>query len=312
MQSKPTFYLFFIFNIGLVQIESIRELFMIEFKPIELSDKPLFDKYFNLTDFNNSEKNFSNLFMWRKEYDYEYGIVDGFLCIRGKSRVTRDLFYHYPYGEGDVLKVIERLQDLEGRIIFKPVLNEMKESLEGLDYDIEEKRNSFDYIYTSDKLINLKGPKLRNKRRWVKKFKDNYDYTYESITGDNLEEAKEFTLNLIRDTNNDESEMIAMGEMFDNFLELGIKGCIIRVGGEVIGVSTGEELTEDTVIIHCERGDRSFEGIYNVINQDFVKNQWADYKYINREQDLGIEGLRQAKMTYRPDILLEKSCAKNY
>ncbi len=130
--------------------------------------------------------------------------------------------------------------------------------------------------------------------------------TYEDITKDNIKEVEDFTINQIENPN----ERMAMEEMFNNFFKLGIKGCTIRVNGEIAGVSTGEELTDDTVLIHCERGNREYDGIYNVINQEFVKNQWSDYKYINREQDLGIEGLRQAKLTYRPDILLEKYIAK--
>lgn len=276
---------------------------MNEFKPIELSDKAIFDEYFDFTDYNNSEKNFSNLFMWRHYYNYEYAIVDGFLCIRGNSP---EMFYHYPYGTGDVSKVIEFLKQNNDNLIFKPVLDDSKDSLGKFDFSFEEDRDSFDYIYTSDKLINLKGSKLRNKRRWIKKFKNHYDYTYEDITKDNIEEVKGFTLDLIENP----EELVAMEEMFNNFFHLGIKGCIIRVDGKIVGVSTGEELTSDTVLIHCERGNREYEGIYNVINQEFVKNQWSDYKYINREQDLGIEGLRQAKLTYRPDILLEKYIGK--
>lgn len=282
---------------------------MIDFKPLTFEDKPLFDEYFDLTDFRNSEKNFSNLFMWRKDYDYEYAIVDDFLIVRGYSK-NNERFYHYPYGIGDSSRVIELLEKEEGPLMFKPVLREMMEPLKNLDYEFEERRDSFDYIYTTDKLINLKGSKLRNKRRWIKKFQDSYDYTYEPIDDSNLEDAKEFTLELIRNTNNDFNELVAMEEMFNHFNGLGIKGCIIRVDGEIVGVSTGEELTKDTVIIHCERGNRDYEGIYNVINQEFVRKQWSDYKYVNREQDLGIEGLRQAKLTYRPDILLEKYCAK--
>lgn len=277
---------------------------MNQFKPLKLSDKAVFDKYFNLTDYNNSEKNFSNLFMWRHYYNYEYSFIDDFLCIRGNYP---ERFYHYPYGVGDASKVIQLLKKEEGNdLVFKPILNEVKESLDNKDFSLKEDRDSFDYIYSSDKLINLNGSKLRNKRRWIKKFKKNYDYTYEDIKKDNIDEVKDFTLKLIKNPD----ELIAMEEMFKNFFQLGMKGCIIRVNRDIAGVSTGEELTKDTVLIHCERGNRQYEGIYNVINQEFVKNQWSDYKYINREQDLGIEGLRQAKLTYRPDILLEKYIAK--
>lgn len=288
----------------------------IEFKPISLSDKPIFDDYFNKTDFNNAEKNFSNLFMWKKTYEYEYAIINDCLCIKGKLRDNKKPFCHFPYGGCDIkdaLSLIKEAFKKEGdALIIKPLLPEMKKCLEKTldDFTLIEDRDSFDYIYTSNKLITLSGSKLRNKRRWLKKFRENYDYTYEEINSNNLIEAKEFTINIIKNSNNDIDEIIAMEEMFDNLFELGIKGCIIRIGGEIVGVSTGEELTKDTVIIHCERADTNFEGIYNCINQEFCEKQWSDYKFINREEDLGIEGLRQAKLTYRPDLLLSKYIAK--
>ncbi|MBF4468665.1 MAG: DUF2156 domain-containing protein [Methanobrevibacter arboriphilus] len=288
----------------------------IEFKPISLSDKPIFDDYFNKTNFNNAEKNFSNLFMWRKTYEYEYAIINDCLCIKGKLRDSKKPFCHFPYGGCDIkdsLSLIKEVFKKEGdTLIIKPLLPEMKKCLEKTleDFTLIEDRDSFDYIYKSNKLITLSGSKLRNKRRWLKKFRENYAYTYEEINSNNLIEAKEFTINTIKNSNNDTDEIIAMEEMFDNLFELGIKGCIIRINGKIVGVSTGEELTKDTVVIHCERADTNFEGIYNCINQEFCEKQWSNYEFINREEDLGIEGLRQAKLTYRPDLLLSKYIAK--
>lgn len=284
---------------------------MMFFKSIEIDDKPIFDKYFNRTTFNNSEKNFSNLFIWRNKYKYEYAVSEDFLFIKAKSPNTDEYFYHVPYGNGNIEEAISLLENHNNgdSLIFNPVLSQMKNLIEKQGYKIKEDRNSFDYIYTTDKLINLKGAKLRNKRRWIKKFKEKYNHTYEPIDKTNIKDAKRFILNL---TENNPTEQIAMKEMFDNFFKLNIKGCVIKVDEKIIGVSTGEELTSDTVIIHCERCNRDYEGIYNIINQEFVKNQWSNYKYVNREQDLGIEGLRQAKLTYRPDILLKKHIAKDY
>ncbi|MDR1721677.1 MAG: phosphatidylglycerol lysyltransferase domain-containing protein [Methanobrevibacter sp.] len=288
----------------------------IEFKPISLADKAVFDDYFNKTDFKNAEKNFSNLFMWRKTYEYEYAIINDCLCIKGKLRDSKKPFCHFPYGGCDIkdsLSLIKQVFKKEGdELIIKPLLPEMKKCLEKAfeDFTLIEDRDSFDYIYTSSKLINLSGSKLRNKRRWLAKFRNNYNYTYENIDSTNLSQAKEFTIDIIRNSNNDPDEIMAMEEMFNNMFELGIKGCIIRVDGKIVGVSTGEELTKDTVVIHCERGDTNYEGIYNCINQEFCQKQWSDYKFINREEDLGIQGLRQAKLTYRPDLLLAKYIAK--
>ncbi|MGL4669941.1 MAG: DUF2156 domain-containing protein [Methanobacteriaceae archaeon] len=287
----------------------------IHFKPISLLDKPIFDDYFNKTDFNNAEKNFSNLFMWRKTYEYEYAIINDCLCIKGKLRDSKKPFCHFPYGGCDIkdsLSLIKEIFKKEDELIIKPLLPEMKKCLEksSEDFTLIEDRDSFDYIYTSNKLITLSGSKLRNKRRWLKKFRESYNYTYEEIILDNLIEAKEFTINIIKNSNNDTDEIIAMGEMFDNLFKLDIKGCIIRIDGKIAGVSTGEELTKNTVVIHSERADTNFEGIYNCINQEFCEKQWSNYEFINREEDLGIEGLRQAKLTYRPDLLLSKYIAK--
>ncbi|MDR2830652.1 MAG: phosphatidylglycerol lysyltransferase domain-containing protein [Methanobrevibacter sp.] len=288
----------------------------IYFKPITLSDKPIFDGYFNKTDFNNAEKNFSNLFMWRMTYEYEYAIINDCLCIKGKLRGSKKSFCHFPYGKCDVKDSLTLIKEIfkkeSNTLIIKPVLPEMRKCLEKSleSFTLIEDRDSFDYIYTSEKLISLSGSKLHTKRRWLKRFREKYDYSYEEIDSNNLIEAKEFTINIIKNSNNDLDEIIAMEEMFDNLFELGIKGCIIRIDGEIVGVSTGEELTKNTVVIHCERTNTDFEGIYNCINQEFCEKQWSEYKFINREEDLGIEGLRQAKLTYRPNLLLSKYIAK--
>lgn len=106
----------------------------IEFKPISLSDKPIFDDYFNKTNFNNAEKNFSNLFMWRKTYEYEYAIINDCLCIKGKLRDSKKPFCHFPYGGCDIkdsLSLIKEVFKKEGdTLIIKPLLPEMKKCLE--------------------------------------------------------------------------------------------------------------------------------------------------------------------------------------
>ncbi|KZX12884.1 DUF2156 domain-containing protein [Methanobrevibacter curvatus] len=296
----------------------------INFKPITLSDKAILEDYFNKTEFNNAEKNFSNIFMWRKTYEYEYTIINDCLCIKGKLRDSKLPFCHFPYGKCDTKDSLDLIKEAIKKetktLIIKPLLPEMKKCLEkSLEkslgkslnkFSLIEDRDSFDYIYSSDKLINLTGHKLRSKRKGLKKFREKYNYNYEKIDSKNIKEAKDFTVNIIKNTNNDQEEIMAMEEMFDNFFELEIKGCIIRIDGEIAGVSTGEKLTKDTVIIHCERANTDFEGIYNCINQEFCQNEWSDYKFINREEDLGIAGLRQAKLTYRPDLLLAKYIAK--
>ncbi len=245
---------------------------MSKFKSIKLQDKPIFDKYFNNNSYNNSEKNFSNLFMWKDYYSYKYQIINDNLCIIGKYKGEN--FAYIPYGE-DIADTIQILEDDFENLYFFPVLENHENSLNS--YKINKLRGLFDYVYSTDKLINLKGSNLRNKWRWIKRFMKNTNID-ETINKANLKEAQQFLLNQIYDNQN---EKIAMKKMFDNFFKLNIKGCILRVKDEIIGVSTGEELTKDTVLIHSERCDKEFDEAYNVINQDFVKNQWSDYSYIN-------------------------------
>lgn len=289
-----------------------------DFKPIQLSDKELFDGYFNNNPYNNAEKNFSNLFIWRHTYEYEYAIINKCLCIKGKLRNSHETFCHFPYGQcnnTETIILLKKAFEKEGKkLIIKPVLEPMKKFLEEKmpnEFEIIEDRDSFDYIYKSEKLIDLAGSKLRNKRRWVKKFQNKYNYSYESIDEHNIVDCKNFVINNIKESKNyNKDELIAMTEMFDNMFELGITGCAVKVDGEIVAVSTGEQLSDDTVVIHCERGNKDYSGVYNYINQEFVKSEWADFEYINREEDLGIEGLRSSKLTYYPDNLLSKYIAK--
>ena len=91
---------------------------------------------------------------------------------------------------------------------------------------------------------------------------------------------------------------------------MGLSGGVIEIDGKICAFSVGEALTDETALIHIEKADTSYSGIYAAINNEFVKNRWSGYKYINREEDMGIENLRKAKLSYHPDILLEKHVAR--
>ena len=185
----------------------------------------------------------------------------------------------------------------------------MEEILPG-QYQFEHMRDLDDYVYTRDKLVNLSGKKMHAKRNHVNRFKNKYDYLYEPIGSDNLQKAYEFVYQQIEARSlNPEGEKRAAKRLFDHYEVLGVKGAVLQVDGNVVAVTVGED-QNGTVLIHIEKADTSYEGAYAAINQMFVEREWDGYTYVNREEDMGIEGIRKAKMSYHPDVMVKKFVAR--
>jgi hypothetical protein len=174
-------------------------------------------------------------------------------------------------------------------------------------------RNSDEYIYLTEKIIHLKGKKLQSKRNHINRFKaENPDWEYVTLTSmEDLNECLDM-LKKWEDANLEKSneslryDYIASKIMLENFHDLNLCGGAIKVNGKIVAFSVGEKLTDDTFVVHIEKAFSSMNGAYTIINQQFIEHEAAEYTYINREEDLGLENLRQAKMSYHPDILLQE------
>jgi hypothetical protein len=172
--------------------------------------------------------------------------------------------------------------------------------------------NLFDYVYYSEKLINLVGKKLHSKRNHINKFKSLYNYEYKKMTPQLAQgcfkKAQEWLTSKYPDKNNSDyiSEITALKEVFDNYEKLDLIGGLVTVDSKIIAFSIGEKLTENTFVTHIEKADTNFQGAYTLINNEFSKNECASYEFINREEDMGIEGIRKAKNSYYPDIMIKK------
>jgi hypothetical protein len=184
-------------------------------------------------------------------------------------------------------------------------------------FDYKLNRSVSDYIYTSEKLIHLKGKKLQSKRNHINRFKRENDWKYYSLTGNPslVEECKNM-LDRWMEVNREEKDPSLVYDdcattlMLDHFDCLDLKGGLICVDGRIAAFSIGEPLTEDTFVVHVEKAFTSVHGAYTIINQQFIENEASGFRYVNREEDMGIENLCQAKMSYHPDILLEKYNAR--
>lgn len=312
---------------------------MLDFKEIELSDREWVTQLLLLSNYNSTEYNFSVLYLWRNYYNTKICRYNNFLLIRSAPAWANCLQYIMPAGSGSVeeIKEIVELYKEDARVngsalkIFS-VLPQQKQMLEELypgRFSFTPLRDSFDYIYNATDLLFLKGKKFQSKRNFINRFKSNYTWSYEPITADNINECllmnREWCAQYgnCADGHTLEAEACTVVAAIKNFEQLGLIGGILRVEGKVVGFTLAERLNSDTLLVHVEKAFAYVTGAYPTIANEFLKsvllaggNYTAQdvenglvelpYVYINREDDAGDLGLREAKMQYNPAFLLEK------
>jgi hypothetical protein len=296
-------------------------------KPIELGDKELIDKFFKNYPPEISEFTFTNLFMWRNYYSFLFMELDEHLILfsreyfkkrRKKLPNKKDkMFFLPPVGPHPVeimIQTFENFDDVEFHRVPQELIDEIikHKKFSSLNLEIIDDRKNWDYVYEVENLKTLPGNKYRQNRRWLKKFTDNYIFEFQIITEDEIEKVKKLQKNwwLLRGGEEDlalEEEQKAIFEALDNYTALKFKGALLCSNDECVAYTFGEMLNPDTLVIHIEKAHMKFEGAYQAINNLFLKNCCEDKDYVNREQDLGIPGLRRAKESYKPVRMIEKS-----
>ncbi len=286
---------------------------------ISINDRKIFDEYFNSVDLQISELNFTNFYIWRDYYGIRYSIINNFLCII--SSVGNKMFCYFPIGDysntEDLKVAIYTLRDyfyqMDLEFVMCRVASQQISILEDLEikFIAKEDRDNFDYIYSVQKLSTLSGKKLDGKRNHINKFKKLHTFKYEEISDKNISDCIDILekWSIQRNYFEDDSliaERKANLDLLNNYKFLNVKGALIRVDDKPEAFTVGEMLNNNTVVIHVEKANSMINGLYPFINQQFLLNHWNETEYVNREQDLGIEGLRKAKLSYNPIILLEK------
>lgn len=285
------------------------------FKELSLEDKPLFDRMFTQYPPSISEFTFTNLFIWRHAYRIKISRLDHLICLL--SDREEESFFFPPIGEGDVVKcLIEWTLYLKGRTIPPKIERVPEEMALGKDWGregfvVKLDPDQSDYIYLTQDLIKLEGRKYHRKRNHIKQFKEKYPYQYISLNPEWIPQCLQLStewcdLRHCEATPGLMQESIAIKEAFTHFEKLGVKGGAILIDGKVEAFTLGEPLNPETVVIHIEKANPAFEGLYAVINQAFLEKEWSAYSYVNREQDLGQEGLRKAKESYFPSHRINK------
>ncbi len=293
---------------------------MREFKRIEINDKEWVNPLLKLSDFRGAEYCFTNLFIWDGIYKSKIGRYKDFLLLRTGDE--GEYSYLYPAGRGDLKEVIDLLHEdaNKSNSPFRLIglTNESRDLLENIypgRFNFKPVRDSFDYIYESEKLITLSGKKLQPKRNHLNYFTSNYNWSYEQLSSGMLGEILDFNHEWCRriECNKYETlswESCAVEKCLGNYNELNLTGGVLRVEGEIVAYTIGEVLNSDTVIVHIEKAFSDIRGAYPMINREFVSVLGKDFKYVNREDDIGDKGLRQAKESYYPIFMLEKFTAE--
>ncbi|MDR1753685.1 MAG: phosphatidylglycerol lysyltransferase domain-containing protein [Eubacterium sp.] len=284
---------------------------MLEFRDIELNDKPLADKHLRYSDYMGCEYSFGNNYTWKDIYNLK-------VCDTKDFYLLENIYgFIFPAGEIDIKYLIEELKKYTYKknkpLCFSSMNREKMELLVSLYGDsvmIESNRDLYDYIYTFEALSTLSGKKLHSKRNHLNRFREN-NWSYEPVGSKNIDECvamsqKWCEINKCGKDSDKAAEICAVNLGLKHYFDLGFKGGLLRVDGEVQAFTFGEHLNSSAFVVHAEKAFTEFQGTYPAINYEFVNHECSGYKYINREEDMGEPNLRKAKLSYKPEIFVEK------
>lgn len=285
------------------------------FQEISLNDKNLIDRYLKQENFMISDISFGNLFIWRLARKIKLCIISDCLIIE-TTYENQSPFCFFPIGLGDKKSALKTLNDYyknKGqKLIFHSLEKKNIELLKevfGDEISPILNRDRSDYIYRTKDLIELVGRKYHKKKNHLNRFLEEYKgFTFELIGENNLTELLKTWKKWGKagDDKGLQNESKGIISVFKNYMNLGLLGGFLRYNGEIIAFSFGEIISKNLCIIHIEKADIKYKGVYQAINQQILLHCFKDITYVNREEDLGIEGLRKAKMSYNPEIILEK------
>ncbi|MBR5735684.1 MAG: GNAT family N-acetyltransferase [Bacteroidales bacterium] len=306
---------------------------MIRFRTLTARDRALVQSYTLNGERRGCDISFANLIGWQFLFNTQVAEIDGYLVFR--LHFFGSLAYVMPISKPELLEdgsvvvdtcdvcdvnVIKALMDDSASLgrpfmmtgVSRRMADLLEEAMPGV-FAIDPNRDYSDYIYIREKLETLAGKKLQAKRNHVNKFCKLYpDWEYKPLTKDMIPACKQLVLQWkaakeAADPMDSQSmELRAVTRCFNRWEMLGLSGGTLWVEGRLVAFTYGIPVNHDTFDVCVEKADVSYEGAFTMINREFVRHLPQQFIYINREEDMGEEGLRQAKLSYHPDILLEK------
>jgi hypothetical protein len=294
--------------------------FILSFSEVTLNDQSWIRPIVCNSGTRSADYSFVNIFAWREQYRQRVANADG--CFVGQIELNGRLLHTFPIGAADDAQakaIIDAMAAQNCPLYLSGVSPAQLETLHRIypNLTAEPQTDLFDYLYDAEKMSTFAGKKLHAKRNYVNRFiAANPDYVFEPITHENLNDCRITDGLWIYGKDDSEfdairGELTALESCLANFCELHADGGLIRLspGGTVIAFAIGERVGADTFVTHFEKALTSIDGSYQIINRDFTRcvlEKYPQIKYINREDDMGLENLRKAKRSYYPDLMEEK------
>jgi hypothetical protein len=285
----------------------------LRFEPIRLERQEDYLEILSRCPQIASDYSFLNLWAWSEEYGLRWAWDGDLIWIR---QSVPDEFLWAPVGGWDTVDWQDRFRVFESA---RSVFTRVPEMLSNLWREkmpretlIEEERGSWDYLYNVTDLVELKGNRYHKKKNLLNQFSRKYDFAYQPFGAEMVDQAMAMQTDWCtwRDCESSDilsSENRAIFKILKEWRQLaGLFGGALMVDGSMVAYTVAEALTRDTLLIHFEKGDTAYKGIYQAINQTFLAYSANQYTLVNREQDLNEEGLRKAKLSYHPVDYLRK------
>jgi len=277
-----------------------------DFKPVGLEDREIIMRYLDAHPTGVCEMNFANILIWKDSERPRYTFLNGNLCLLVEP-TFEPAYFLPPAGGTDICGTLRTLLE---RV---PKLSRVPEAFVrdcGSGFRCEEDRDNFDYVYLAEDLAELKGKRYDGKRNRIKKFESSFEHAYCRLGQEHRDDCRRLLIQWHDEKGNGDpyltAEKDAILEALTLLDELGLVGGVVTVGDRVEAFSLGMRLTDDTAVIQIEIANPAFPGLAQWINCEFVRREWCGFRYINREQDMGVPGLRKAKLSYQPDHLVKK------
>jgi len=279
-----------------------------ESRPLALPDKPLLDRIFADIQPRVSELTFAGLYLFRNAHDYRLAMVEDSVVVLGKG--YNETNYFLPPLGGDVSKALNALF-AAGQTLYGADDQLADRYLAAETLQITALRDSFDYLYLREELAALPGSRFHKKKNRISYFTSRHDYSVTTFSSLHQSDCLNLLDRWLQSTGNDPGssllmEMEATAEALQSAEILGLEGVVIVTDNHVAAFALGERLNRDTAVCHFEKAEPFIEGLYQLVNREFARLLFQECRYINREQDLGVMGLRNAKLSYHPVELVKK------
>ena len=286
-----------------------------DFQPVGHEHWQMIQSYLNRCEYEESNHNVVNMMLWLEWYPLFYCKNDNYLLLLGIH--NNEFFTYMPLCEPqyfeEAIKKAKEIFDYYGHAFVLSCYT--KEAMDRVleifpDFTACEDRNAADYVYEVEKLKTFSGKALQKKRNHLNAFyrENEGRWVYESLTKDNLEECRSFLMNWQANSKDEvlQEDKVGTNRILDLYGEVPYKGGLIRIDGEVKAFAIGSVLSPRMCQENIEKADDEVRGLYQAIMKEFLSHEFSDFEYVNREDDMGKENLRQAKEAYNPVFMIEK------